>query len=88
MSDPDPDPQEPDNKDEQPKKKRLRRPKPRKIVNHELAARWIQEQILEQIPELGYVSDKLIERIIKLEHKYYIKKGYKQIKFTDRDDKK
>ncbi len=83
----DQEPKQPD-EDKQPKKKRLRRPKPRKIVNHELAARWIQEQILEEIPELGYVSDKLIERVLKLEHRYYAEKGYKQIKFTDTEDKK
>lgn len=70
-----------------PKKKRLRKMRPRKAVNHELAARWIQEQILDQIPEIGYVSDKLIERVLRLEHRYYAEKGYKQIKFTDKKEK-
>lgn len=81
----DQDPQEPQdpNKDERPQKKRLRRSRARKTVNHELAARWIQEQLLDVVPELGYISERLIERILQLEHRYYIEKGYKQIKFTD-----
>ena len=80
----DKEPQEPD-KNEKPKepKKRLRRPRVRKTVNHEFAARWVQEHVLDEIPELGYISEKLIERILRLEHRYYTKKGYKQIKFTD-----
>lgn len=78
----DQEPQEPNNKDEKPRK-RLRKPRPRKTVNHELAARWVQEQLLDVIPELGYISERLIERILRLEHRYYSEKGYKQIKFTD-----
>lgn len=73
----------------EPKKRRLKkkRSRARKTVEHELAARWIQDQVLEDIPELGYISDKLIEKILRLEHQYYVSKGYKQIKFDDESSK-
>jgi len=52
-------------------------------VDHTAASRWIQEELWKQIPELGCVNESLIERILKLEHKYYILKGYTAIKYVD-----
>jgi hypothetical protein len=52
-------------------------------VDHATASRWIQEEILKQIPELGYVSERLIERILRLEHKFYIQKGCTSIRYVD-----
>jgi ribosomal protein S25 len=52
-------------------------------VNYDLLARWVQEQVLKDVPELGYVSEHLIERILKTAHKYYIQQGYTSIKLAD-----
>lgn len=53
-------------------------------VNYDHLARWVQEQMLKDIPELGYISEHLIERIIKTAHKYYIQQGYVSIKLADK----
>jgi len=71
---------------EKPQEDKKRIPKIKKgpePVDHTAASRWIQEELVKQIPELGFVSESLIERILKLEHKYYILKGYTAIKYAD-----
>jgi len=54
------------------------------VVDHSIVARWVQEQILTDLPELGYLSEKLIERILKTAHKYYIQQGFTSIKLADK----
>jgi hypothetical protein len=54
-------------------------------VDHTAASRWIQEELLKCIPELGYVSESLIERILKLEHKFYICRGYTAIRYASEE---
>lgn len=53
-------------------------------VDHSIVARWVQEQILKEIPELGYLSESLVERILKAAHKYYIQQGFTSIKLSDK----
>lgn len=66
------------------KKKTRKRTKSTRAVDHTLAARWVQEQILTELPELGYVPESLIERILKTAHRYYIEQGYKTIRLADK----
>ena len=54
------------------------------VVDHSVVARWVQEQLLKDIPELGYLSESLIERILKMAHKYYIQQGFTSIKLADK----
>lgn len=76
-----------DDKNKNKKKAKKRVPRKRKgIVNHATTARWIQEQLLEALPELGYISEKLIEKILKLEHKRYISLGHTRVTFTSEDE--
>lgn len=58
--------------------------KSKATVNYNLLSRWVQEQILKDVPELGYVSEHLIERILRTGHKYYIEQGYISIKLADK----
>jgi hypothetical protein len=53
-------------------------------VNHALVARWIQEHLYSEVPELGIVSEALIERILKASHRYYIQQGFSSIKLADK----
>jgi uncharacterized protein YacL (UPF0231 family) len=53
-------------------------------IDHSIVARWVQEQILSDIPELGYLSESLIERILKTAHKYYIQQGFTSIKLSEK----
>ena len=55
-----------------------------KVIDHEAVARWVQEQILHDVPELGYLSESLIERILKTSYKYYTQQGYTTIKLADK----
>lgn len=68
-------------KKETPKKPRRRSTS---TVNHALVARWVQEQLYSEIPELGIVSEALIERILKTSHRYYIQQGFSSIKLSDK----
>lgn len=67
------------------KKKTTNKRKRKGVVDHAITARWIQEQLQRQIPELGMVSDALIEKILKLEHKRYIMMGYSRLTFVSDD---
>ena len=71
-----------DNKKPQAKKKSTRRKSG--TVEHSVTARWIQEKLMDEIPELGCVSDSLIETILKMSHEYYIKQGYSSVKLSDK----
>lgn len=66
------------------KKKATKRRKQAKTVNHSITARAVQEQLLNNIPELGYVPESLIETILRLSHKYYITQGFSSIKLADK----
>ncbi len=66
------------------KAKTTRRRKTTNVVNHVIVARWIQEQLLDEVPEVGVIPESLIERILKTSHRYYIKQGYKTIKLADK----
>ena len=70
-----------DNKKDGAKKKVVRR-KRKGVVDHAMTARWIQEQLLVDIPELPLMSERLIERILKLEHKRYIAMGHTRVTFV------
>ena len=54
------------------------------VVDHSIVARWVQEQILAEIPELGYLSESLIQRILKTAHKYSIQQGFTSIKLSEK----
>lgn len=71
-----------DNKKKPQAKKRTRRKSG--TVEHSITARWIQEKLLNDIPQLGCVSDSLIETVLKLSHEYYIKQGYSSVKLSDK----
>ena len=66
------------------KKTPRRRNRSKQTVDHAIVARWVQEQILTEIPELGYLAESLIERILKTAHRYYIEQGYKTIRLSDK----
>lgn len=68
------------------KKEPTKRPRRRSTstVNHALVARWVQEQLYNEVPELGIVSEALIERILKTSHRYYIQQGFSSIKLVDK----
>ena len=40
--------------------------------------------VLAEIPELGYLSESLIQRILKTAHKYYIQQGFTSIKLSEK----
>lgn len=71
-------------KKKEPAKKKTRRRKSTSTVNHALVARWVQEQLYEDCPELGIVPEALIERILKTSHRYYIQQGFSSIKLADK----
>lgn len=70
--------------------KKSKKPAPKKrrkqatTVNHAVTARAVQEQLLNDIPQLGYVPESLIETILKLSHKYYIAQGFSSVKLADK----
>lgn len=53
-------------------------------VNHALVARWIQEQIMNEVPEVGYLPEALIERVLRMSHRYYIQQGFASIKLANK----
>jgi len=55
-----------------------------KVIDHEIVARWVQEQILHDVPELGYLSEVLIERILKTSYRFYTQQGFTTIKLADK----
>ncbi len=61
-----------------------KRRRPTSVVNHSITSRWIQEQLLDEIPQLGYVPESLIELILKMSHKYYVQQGFSSIKLSDK----
>lgn len=65
-------------------KKEEKTKKTTKVIDHAIVARWVQEQILHDLPEIGYLSESLIERILKTSYKYYTQQGYKTIKLADK----
>ncbi len=73
-----------DDKKKEPTKKKTTRRRTTSTVNHVLVARWVQEQIYNEIPEVGYIPEALIERILKMSHKYYIQQGFASIKLVDK----
>lgn len=69
-------------------KKRSRRKQPQVVTaDHVATARWIQEQLVEELPELGILSEKLIERILRLEHRRYLSLGHTRIAFVGEEKK-
>jgi len=79
-----------DEKENNQEKKRSKRKQPQPqvaIADHVMTARWIQEQLLEELPELGLLSEKLIERILRLEHRRYLSLGHTRIAFVSEEKK-
>ncbi len=72
--------------DDKKKKGLPKKPKRRQTstVNQALVARWVQEQLYNEVPELGIVSEALIERILKMSHKYYVQQGFSSIKLVNK----